>query len=131
MQSQRSRCTHHKGDVLVELEVDGSGTSTIDTGCPSSITCSTRSPGTADWTSHRCRTRGDLSRRHHRRDTSLAFGRALRGRWGQGRGNPLRQRDDSRWTRALTLCVVDLSAGRTSCMRSPNWWSSSEPTKPH
>jgi imidazoleglycerol-phosphate dehydratase len=102
--------TTKESDVLVELEVDGSGTSTIDTGVPffDHMLDQVARHGGLDLT---VRTRGDLEvdAHHTVEDTSLAFGQALREALGDKAGvtrygNAMIPLDE-----ALTLCVVDLS----------------------
>jgi imidazoleglycerol-phosphate dehydratase len=108
--SARVARTTKESDVLVELEVDGSGTSTIDTGVPffDHMLDQVARHGGLDLT---VRTRGDLEvdAHHTVEDTSLAFGQALREALGDKAGvtrygNAMIPLDE-----ALTLCVVDLS----------------------
>ncbi len=85
--SARVARTTKESDVLVELEVDGSGTSTIDTGVPffDHMLDQVARHGGLDLT---VRTRGDLEvdAHHTVEDTSLAFGQALREALGDKAG---------------------------------------------
>jgi imidazoleglycerol-phosphate dehydratase len=102
--------TTKESDVLVELDVDGTGRSDISTGVPffDHMMDQVARHGGIDLT---IRTRGDLEvdAHHTVEDTSLAFGQALREALGDKAGvarygNALIPLDE-----ALSLCVVDLS----------------------
>lgn len=102
--------TTKESDVLVELEIDGTGESDIDTGVPffDHMLDQVARHGGLDL---RVRTRGDLDvdAHHTVEDTSLAFGQALREALGDKAGvtrygNAMIPLDE-----ALALCVVDLS----------------------
>ncbi|HRY09354.1 MAG: imidazoleglycerol-phosphate dehydratase HisB [Actinobacteria bacterium] len=102
--------TTKESDVLVELDLDGSGQSHISTGVPffDHMLDQVARHGGLDLT---VRTRGDLEvdAHHTVEDTSLAFGQALREALGdkagvQRYGNAMIPLDE-----ALAVCVVDLS----------------------
>jgi len=102
--------TTKESDVLVELDVDGTGTCDISTGVPffDHMLDQVGRHGGLDLT---VRTTGDLEvdAHHTVEDTSLAFGQALRealaDKIGVARyGNAMIPLDE-----ALALCVVDLS----------------------
>lgn len=102
--------TTKESDVLVELEIDGTGKSEIDTGVPffDHMLDQVARHGGLDLT---VRTRGDLEvdAHHSVEDTSLAFGQALREALGDKAGvtrygNAMIPLDE-----ALAMCVVDLS----------------------
>lgn len=102
--------TTKESDVLVELDLDGSGQSHISTGVPffNHMLDQVARHGGLDLT---VRTRGDLEvdAHHTVEDTSLAFGQALREALGdkagvQRYGNAMIPLDE-----ALAVCVVDLS----------------------
>lgn len=102
--------TTKESDVLVELDVDGTGRSDISTGVPffDHMMDQVARHGGIDLT---IRTRGDLEvdAHHTVEDTSLAFGQALREALGDKAGvarygNAMIPLDE-----ALSLCVVDLS----------------------
>lgn len=99
-----------ESEVLVELDLDGAGTSQIDTGVPffDHMLDQIARHGGLDLT---VRTRGDLEvdSHHSVEDTSLALGQALREALGdkagvQRYGNAMIPLDE-----ALAMCVVDLS----------------------
>jgi imidazoleglycerol-phosphate dehydratase len=99
-----------ESEVLVELEIDGTGMSEVDTGVPffDHMLDQVARHGGLDLT---VRTRGDLEvdAHHTVEDTSLALGQALRQALGDKAGvsrygNAMIPLDE-----ALTLCVVDLS----------------------
>lgn len=99
-----------ESEVLVELDLDGTGTSQIDTGVPffDHMLDQIARHGGLDLT---VRTRGDLEvdSHHSVEDTSLALGQALREALGdkagvQRYGNAMIPLDE-----ALAMCVVDLS----------------------
>ena len=102
--------TTKESDVLVDLDLDGSGQSHISTGVPffDHMLDQVARHGGLDLT---VRTRGDLEvdAHHTVEDTSLAFGQALREALGdkagvQRYGNAMIPLDE-----ALAVCVVDLS----------------------
>lgn len=102
--------TTKESDVLVELDVDGTGQADISTGVPffDHMLDQVARHGGLDLT---IRTKGDLEvdAHHTVEDTSLAFGQALREALGdkagvQRYGNAMIPLDE-----ALALCVVDLS----------------------
>ena len=102
--------TTKESDVLVELDLDGSGQSHVSTGVPffDHMLDQVARHGGLDLT---VRTRGDLEvdAHHTVEDTSLAFGQALREALGdkagvQRYGNAMIPLDE-----ALAVCVVDLS----------------------
>ncbi len=102
--------TTKESDVLVELDIDGTGQSDISTGVPffDHMLDQVARHGGLDLT---VRTRGDLEVDSHHtvEDTSLAFGQALREALGDKAGvarygNAMIPLDE-----ALALCVVDLS----------------------
>ncbi len=102
--------TTKESDVLVELDVDGTGTCDISTGVPffDHMLDQVGRHGGLDLT---VRTTGDLEvdAHHTVEDTSLAFGQALREALGDKvgvarYGNAMIPLDE-----ALALCVVDLS----------------------
>lgn len=102
--------TTKESDVLVELDVDGTGTCDISTGVPffDHMLEQVGRHGGLDLT---VRTTGDLEvdAHHTVEDTSLAFGQALREALGDKvgvarYGNAMIPLDE-----ALALCVVDLS----------------------
>ncbi len=102
--------TTKESDVLVELDVDGTGQADISTGVPffDHMLDQVARHGGLDLT---VRTKGDLEvdAHHTVEDTSLAFGQALREALGdkvgvQRYGNAMIPLDE-----ALALCVVDLS----------------------
>lgn len=102
--------TTKESDVLVELDVDGTGQADISTGVPffDHMLDQVARHGGLDLT---VRTKGDLEvdAHHTVEDTSLAFGQALREALGDKAGvtrygNAMIPLDE-----ALTLCVVDLS----------------------
>ncbi len=106
--------TTKESDVLVELDVDGSGRSQVATGVPffDHMLDQVARHGGLDLT---VRTRGDLDvdAHHTVEDTSLALGQALREALGdkaavQRYGNAMIPLDE-----ALAVCVIDLS-GRPS-----------------
>ncbi len=99
-----------ESDVLVELDLDGTGKSEITTGVPffDHMLDQVARHGGLDLT---VRTRGDLEvdAHHTVEDTSLAFGQALREALGdkagvQRYGNAMIPLDE-----ALAVCVIDLS----------------------
>ena len=99
-----------ESDVLVELDLDGTGRSEITTGVPffDHMLDQVARHGGLDLT---VRTRGDLEvdAHHTVEDTSLAFGQALRKALGdkagvQRYGNAMIPLDE-----ALAVCVIDLS----------------------
>ena len=99
-----------ESDVLVELDLDGTGRSEITTGVPffDHMLDQVARHGGLDLT---VRTRGDLEvdAHHTVEDTSLAFGQALREALGdkagvQRYGNAMIPLDE-----ALAVCVIDLS----------------------
>ncbi|MEI2787160.1 MAG: imidazoleglycerol-phosphate dehydratase HisB [Candidatus Nanopelagicales bacterium] len=102
--------TTKESDVLVELDVDGTGQADISTGVPffDHMLDQVARHGGLNLT---VRTKGDLEvdAHHTVEDTSLAFGQALREALGdkvgvQRYGNAMIPLDE-----ALALCVVDLS----------------------
>ncbi len=102
--------TTKESDVLVELDVDGSGRSQVATGVPffDHMLDQVARHGGLDLT---VRTRGDLDvdAHHTVEDTSLALGQALREALGdkagvQRYGNAMIPLDE-----ALAVCVIDLS----------------------
>ena len=102
--------TTKESDVLVELDVDGTGQGDISTGVPffDHMLDQVARHGGLNLT---VRTKGDLEvdAHHTVEDTSLAFGQALREALGdkvgvQRYGNAMIPLDE-----ALALCVVDLS----------------------
>lgn len=102
--------TTKESDVLVELDLDGTGRSDIGTGVPffDHMLDQVARHGGMDLT---VKTRGDLEvdAHHTVEDTSLALGRALREALGDKAGvarygNAMIPLDE-----ALALCVVDLS----------------------
>lgn len=102
--------TTKESDVLVELDVDGTGTCDISTGVPffDHMLEQVGRHGGLDLT---VRTTGDLEvdAHHTVEDTSLAFGQALREALGdkagvQRYGNAMIPLDE-----ALAVCVIDLS----------------------
>ena len=102
--------TTKESDVLVELDVDGTGTCDISTGVPffDHMLDQVGRHGGLDLT---VRTTGDLEvdAHHTVEDTSLAFGQALREALGdkagvQRYGNAMIPLDE-----ALAVCVIDLS----------------------
>ena len=99
-----------ESDVLVELDLDGTGRSEITTGVPffDHMLDQVARHGGLDLT---VRTRGDLEvdAHHTVEDTSLAFGQALREALGdkagvQRYGNAMIPLDE-----ALAVCVIDVS----------------------
>ncbi len=108
--SARVQRATKESEVLVELEIDGTGRSEVDTGVPffDHMLDQVARHGGLDLT---VRTRGDLEvdAHHTVEDTSLALGQALREALGDKAGvsrygNAMIPLDE-----ALTLCVVDLS----------------------
>ncbi len=102
--------TTKESDVLVEIDLDGTGRSEVDTGVPffDHMLDQLARHGGLDLT---VRTRGDLEvdAHHTVEDTSLALGQALREALGdkagiQRYGNAMIPLDE-----ALALCVVDVS----------------------
>jgi imidazoleglycerol-phosphate dehydratase len=102
--------TTKESDVLVELDLDGTGQSEVSTGVPffDHMLDQLARHGGLDLT---VRTRGDLEVDSHHtvEDTSLALGQALREALGdkagiQRYGNAMIPLDE-----ALALCVVDVS----------------------
>ncbi len=102
--------TTKESDVLVELDLDGTGRSQVDTGVPffDHMLDQLARHGGLDLM---VRTRGDLEvdAHHTVEDTSLALGQALREALGdkagiQRYGNAMIPLDE-----ALALCVVDVS----------------------
>jgi imidazoleglycerol-phosphate dehydratase len=102
--------TTKESDVLVELDLDGTGRSEIGTGVPffDHMLDQVARHGAIDL---KVKTRGDLEvdAHHTVEDTSLALGQALREALGdkagvQRYGNAMIPLDE-----ALALCVVDLS----------------------
>ncbi|CAO5241380.1 MULTISPECIES: imidazoleglycerol-phosphate dehydratase HisB [unclassified Frankia] len=105
-----------ESDVLVELDLDGTGVATSDTGVPffDHMMSQIGKHGGFDLT---VRTRGDLhiDAHHTVEDTSIAFGTALREALGDKAG--IRRFGDATvpLDEALALAVVDLS-GRPYCV---------------
>jgi imidazoleglycerol-phosphate dehydratase len=108
--SARVQRTTKESDVLVELEVDGTGKTDIDTGVPffDHMLDQLGRHGGLDLT---VRTKGDLhiDAHHTVEDTSLAVGQALREALGDKAG--IRRFGDSLvpLDEALVQCAVDLS----------------------
>jgi len=106
----RVQRTTKESDVLVELEVDGTGTTEIETGVPffDHMLSQLGKHGGLDLT---VRTKGDLDvdAHHTVEDTSLAVGQALREALGDKAG--IRRFGDSLvpLDEALVQCAVDLS----------------------
>ena len=108
--SARVQRTTKESDVLVELEIDGTGVNEIDTGVPffDHMLAQLSKHGGLDLV---VRTKGDLhiDAHHTVEDTSLAVGQALREALGDKAG--LRRYGDSLvpLDEALVQCAVDLS----------------------
>jgi imidazoleglycerol-phosphate dehydratase len=108
--SARVQRTTKESDVLVELEVDGTGVADIDTGVPffDHMLAQLGKHGGLDLT---VRTKGDLEvdAHHTVEDTSLAVGQALREALGDKAG--IRRYGDSLvpLDETLVQCAVDLS----------------------
>ena len=108
--SARVQRTTKESDVLVELEIDGTGVADIDTGVPffDHMLAQLGKHGGLDLT---VRTKGDLhiDAHHTVEDTSLAVGQALREALGDKAG--IRRFGDSLvpLDEALVQCAVDLS----------------------
>jgi len=106
----RVQRTTKESDVLVELEVDGSGTADVETGVPffDHMLAQLGKHGGFDLT---VRTKGDLEvdAHHTVEDTSLAVGQALREALGDKAG--IRRYGDSLvpLDETLVQCAVDLS----------------------
>ncbi len=106
----RVQRTTKESDVLVELEIDGSGVADIETGVPffDHMLAQLGKHGGLDL---RVRTQGDLEidAHHTVEDTSLAVGQALREALGDKTGT--RRYGDSLvpLDEALVQCAVDLS----------------------
>jgi imidazoleglycerol-phosphate dehydratase len=108
--SARVQRTTKESDVLVELEVDGTGVADVDTGVPffDHMLAQLGKHGGLDLT---VRTKGDLEvdAHHTVEDTSLAVGQALREALGDKAG--IRRYGDSLvpLDETLVQCAVDLS----------------------
>ncbi|MBI1377513.1 MAG: imidazoleglycerol-phosphate dehydratase HisB [Frankiales bacterium] len=108
--SARVQRTTKESDVLVELEVDGTGVTQVDTGVPffDHMLAQLGKHGGLDLT---VRTRGDLEvdAHHTVEDTSLAVGQALREALGDKAG--IRRYGDSLvpLDETLVQCAIDLS----------------------
>ena len=108
--SARVQRTTKESDVLVELEIDGTGVNEIDTGVPffDHMLAQLSKHGGLDLV---VRTKGDLhiDAHHTVEDTSLAVGQALREALGDKAG--IRRYGDSLvpLDEALVQCAVDLS----------------------
>ena len=108
--SARVQRTTKESDVLVELEIDGTGVNEIDTGVPffDHMLAQLSKHGGLDLV---VRTQGDLhiDAHHTVEDTSLAVGQALREALGDKAG--IRRYGDSLvpLDEALVQCAVDLS----------------------
>jgi len=106
----RVQRTTKESDVLVELEIDGTGVADVDTGVPffDHMLAQLGKHGGLDLT---VRTKGDLEidAHHTVEDTSLAVGQALREALGDKAG--IRRYGDSLvpLDEALVQCAVDLS----------------------
>jgi imidazoleglycerol-phosphate dehydratase len=106
----RVQRTTKESDVLVELEIDGTGVADIDTGVPffDHMLAQLGKHGGLDLT---VRTKGDLEidAHHTVEDTSLAVGQALREALGDKAG--IRRYGDALvpLDEALVQCAVDLS----------------------
>jgi len=106
----RVQRTTKESDVLVELEVDGTGTADVDTGVPffDHMLAQLGKHGGFDLV---VRTKGDLEvdAHHTVEDTSLAVGQALREALGDKAG--IRRYGDSLvpLDESLVRCAVDLS----------------------
>lgn len=106
----RAQRTTKESDVLVELEVDGTGTADVDTGVPffDHMLAQLGKHGGFDLV---VRTKGDLEvdAHHTVEDTSLAVGQALREALGDKAG--IRRYGDSLvpLDESLVRCAVDLS----------------------
>jgi imidazoleglycerol-phosphate dehydratase len=106
----RVQRTTKESDVLVELEIDGTGTHEIDTGVPffDHMLAQLSKHGLLDLV---VRTKGDLEidAHHTVEDTSLAVGQAIREALGDKAG--IRRYGDSLvpLDEALVQCAVDLS----------------------
>jgi imidazoleglycerol-phosphate dehydratase len=106
----RVQRTTKESDVLVELEIDGTGTTEIETGVPffDHMLSQLGKHGGLDLT---VRTKGDLEidAHHTVEDTSLAVGQALREALGDKAG--IRRFGDALvpLDEALVQCAVDLS----------------------
>jgi len=106
----RVQRTTKESDVLVELEIDGTGVAEIDTGVPffDHMLAQLGKHGGLDLT---VRTKGDLDidAHHTVEDTSLAVGQALREALGDKAG--IRRYGDALvpLDEALVQCAVDLS----------------------
>jgi imidazoleglycerol-phosphate dehydratase len=108
--SARVQRTTKESDVLVELEIDGTGVNEIDTGVPffDHMLAQLSKHGGLDLV---VRTKGDLhiDAHHTVEDTSLAVGQALREALGDKAG--IRRYGDSLvpLDEALVRCALDLS----------------------
>ena len=108
--SARVQRTTKESDVLVELEIDGTGVNEIDTGVPffDHMLAQLAKHGGLDLV---VRTKGDLhiDAHHTVEDTSLAVGQALRDALGDKAG--IRRYGDSLvpLDEALVRCALDLS----------------------
>ena len=108
--SARVQRTTRESDVLVELQVDGTGIADVDTGVPffDHMLAQLGKHGGLDLT---VRTRGDVEvdAHHTVEDTSLAVGQALREALGDKAG--IRRYGDSLvpLDETLVQCAVDLS----------------------
>ena len=108
--SARVKRTTKESDVLVELEIDGTGVNEIDTGVPffDHMLAQLSKHGGLDLV---VRTKGDLhiDAHHTVEDTSLAVGQALREALGDKAG--IRRYGDSLvpLDEALVRCALDLS----------------------
>jgi imidazoleglycerol-phosphate dehydratase len=106
----RVQRTTKESDVLVELEIDGTGVADVDTGVPffDHMLAQLGKHGGLDLT---VRTKGDLEidAHHTVEDTSLAVGQALREALGDKAG--IRRYGDALvpLDEALVQCAVDLS----------------------
>ena len=111
-----------ESEVLVEVELDGTGVSSIETGVPffDHMLAQLAKHGGLDLT---VRTKGDLEvdAHHTVEDTSLALGQALNEALGDVRvcaGTEMRW---CPWTSASCSLLSICLAAPTSCTRNPIW----------
>lgn len=119
-----------ESDIVVEIDLDGTGVVDIDTGVPffDHMLISLGSHASFDLTVH---AKGDIEIEGHHtvEDTAIVLGQALGQALGTRPVSAGSATPSSRWTRRSRTLRSTCPAGRTSCTAEnrTTWWSSPSP----